>query len=121
MRKHEFQLQRSCIEWHRIQYPSQLVFHIPNSIKFIGNNRGAFFAEISRLKSIGLIKGIPDLFLALPRGAWHGLFIELKTGNNNATTDQSEIHERLLSAGYLVRCCRTFNEYTATISHYLLS
>ena len=54
------------------QYPElALLFHIPN-----GGRRDA--AEAANLKKQGVKPGVPDLFLPVPRGDYHGLFIELK-------------------------------------------
>lgn len=54
------------------KYPQLgMLFHIPN-----GGSRNA--AEAANLKRQGVKPGVPDLFLAVPAGEYHGLFIELK-------------------------------------------
>ena len=48
-----------------------LWFHIPNE-------RKATVRVMVELERNGLKKGVPDNFIAEPRGEYHGLFIELK-------------------------------------------
>ena len=48
------------------------MFHIPN-----GGSRNKL--EASNLKKQGVKAGVPDLFLPVGRGSYHGLFIELKS------------------------------------------
>lgn len=54
------------------KYPElQLLFHIPNG----GERRKS---EAARMKAEGVKPGVPDLFLPVARGGYHGLFIEMK-------------------------------------------
>jgi hypothetical protein len=54
------------------KYPAlRLLFAIPN-----GGERNIIVA--SNLKAEGCKSGVPDMFLPVARGNWHGLFIELK-------------------------------------------
>jgi hypothetical protein len=57
-----------------------LLFHVPN-----GGRRSK--ATAGKLKAEGVKAGVPDYVLPVPRGQFHGLFIELKvpkTGKKNA-------------------------------------
>lgn len=71
----EAQEQATLFSWAEMQSGRRpelrLLFHIPN-----GGSRGK--AEAARFKMEGVKPGVPDLFLPVPRGPWHGLFIELK-------------------------------------------
>ena len=51
------------------------VAHVPNEGKR-SPQQGA------KLKRMGMQKGFPDLVVPLPRGNYHGLYIEMKVGNN---------------------------------------
>jgi hypothetical protein len=71
-------------------------FAIPN-----GGRRGKF--EAHRLVLAGVRAGVPDLMLALPVGAYHGLFIEMKpTGATwcDVRTEQRLWLSRLNAVGY---------------------
>lgn len=64
----------------------------------------------------GLRPGIPDLFLPIARqhsdGMYHGLFIELKVGNNPLSNEQREWIERLQGQGY---CCHVVRDSVAAV------
>lgn len=69
----EARIQSECYTWFWNRFPQyrRLLFHIPN-----GGKRTKI--EASRLKAMGVLPGVPDLFLALPLGGYHGMFIEIK-------------------------------------------
>lgn len=92
----EAQEQEVIIQWADLN--GLPLFHIPN-----GGKRNV--AEAAHLKRQGVRAGVPDLFLPIPKGAYHGLFIELKTGKNKATEKQIEWLKRLNNNGYLSRIC----------------
>lgn len=48
----------------------------------------------------GLCTGIPDLFIAVPRGTYHGLFIEMKKIGGKPTNPQKDKIESLQHMGY---------------------
>lgn len=75
-----------------------LIFHIPNEGKRTERN-GA------RLKKEGLKKGIPDLFLPVARGKFHGLFIEMKKAGGKTSIEQKHWIAKLRKQGYLVEVC----------------
>lgn len=56
-----------------------------------------------QLQAIGMRKGFPDYQLALPRGHYHGLFIEMKTKKSRDYAEKPEQVEwitKLRAAGY---------------------
>ena len=89
--------QKALFEWARWQigkYPElEYMFHIPNE----GKRSARAGADLKRQ---GLKSGVPDIFLPVPRGEYHGLFIELKYGKNKATKVQALWLDRLKSLGY---------------------
>ncbi|MDA5550080.1 VRR-NUC domain-containing protein [Yersinia massiliensis] len=88
------------------------LIHIPNEGK-----RGPKAARDA--KRIGLRKGVPDLFLALPRGGYAGLWIEMKAGEGKLSQNQTIWLQRLSSVGYRAICCFGFAEGTVLIVNYI--
>ena len=92
----------------------KLLFAIPN-----GGKRKTGWWEVSE----GLKKGVPDLFLAVPkpahRGGMAGLFIEMKFNKNKCTPAQEDWLERLHCQGYATTVCYSFEEARDTILDYL--
>lgn len=93
------------IEW-------SLLFAIPNG----------GFRKIQtgiRLKRTGLKPGIPDIFLPVGRGKYHGLFIEMKSDKGRVQKNQKEWHDRLRAQGYMVEVCRGCDQAVKVIYEYL--
>ena len=57
-------------------------------------------ATASRAKAEGMKAGVPDICLPVPRGPWHGLYIELKVGGNVASPEQEDWIIALSAQGY---------------------
>lgn len=108
----EHNLQKTCVAWFRLQYPTLLLYAIPN-----GGQRNPVVG--GKLKAEGVVAGIPDLHLACPSGPFHGLFIEMKTPIGRVTVIQSDLHAHLRSQGYAVEVVRSFEQFQQTIIHYL--
>ena len=74
--------QSAIFEWAALMqgaYPELgLLFAIPN-----GGKRDK--ATAGKLKAEGVKAGVPDMCLPVSNGKYHGLFIELKVGENNPT------------------------------------
>lgn len=84
------------------------------------NNSGAKSAkEGAQSRAMGLVPGIPDTFLSLPRGSYHGFYVEFKVCYNASSPIQLKAHERLKKAGYLVEEVRTIEEFKEKIINYL--
>jgi hypothetical protein len=90
------------------------MFAIPN-----GGHR--HLAVAAMLKQEGVRAGVPDCFLAVRRGQWGGLFLELKRADrtNHATPAQEQWSERLRAAGYLVVICYGADDAITAIQTYL--
>jgi hypothetical protein len=108
--------QATLIQWcnlNKCVYPELgLIFHVPN-----GGQRNK--TEARRLKAEGVKAGVPDLFLPVARGKFHGLFIEMKYGNNKATPKQREWIIELNNQGYYAVVCNGFEEAKTTIESYI--
>lgn len=77
----EHDLQVACVNWFRLSYReySDLLIAIPN-----GGYRAKSTARY--MKAEGQKVGVPDLFLAVPSGKYHGLWIEMKNDKKSADT-----------------------------------
>ncbi|QNU68698.1 VRR-NUC domain-containing protein [Ruminiclostridium herbifermentans] len=89
-----------------------LMYHIPN-----GGKRD--IATAKRLKAEGVKAGVPDICLPVPRGVYHGLYIELKAGENKTTRKQNEWLEALDNNGYFTAVCYGWEEASKVITNYL--
>ena len=76
-------------------------------------------SEAARLKASGVKAGVPDMFLAVPKSGYAGLFIEMKVGKNKTSKDQDEWIERLMRAGYKCAVCYGFETARNEIEEYL--
>lgn len=113
----EHDLQVGCVRWFRYEFPAfaPLLFAIPN-----GGRRD--YVAAAKLKAEGVIAGVPDLLLAVPRGGYHALWIEMKNGKaGELSPAQKEMHEHLRAQGYRVEVCRTFDAFVTILRDYLRS
>jgi hypothetical protein len=95
------------------EYPEVGLLHsIPN-----GDWRGPRVAQ--KLKAEGVLPGIPDLFLPVPRGGYHGLYIELKNGRGHVSREQWRVMAELHAHGYLVRILNDLPMAIILIRRYL--
>lgn len=83
--------QVNFVKWFRLQYPSIMIFAIPN-----GGARHAIVG--AKLKAEGVLAGVPDLFVPSCN-----LWIEMKRVKASyATPAQKDVHDYLLSVGHTV-------------------
>lgn len=112
MKNLESKLQIFCVKLFRLKYPKLILFAIPN-----GGQRNLITASI--LKAEGTTSGVPDLFLAYPKGNFAGLFIEMKSEKGVVQPSQKEMMQKLSDAGYKCVICRTVDDFTNEIENYL--
>lgn len=100
------------IESAKKAYPDiEMIFHIPN-----GGIRSK--TEAGRMKAAGVKAGVPDLFLPVAKGPYHGLFIEMKVGDNKPTDKQKEWITRLRRNGYAAEVCYGWRKAWETLRAY---
>ena len=111
----EHALQVECLQWLRMVYPHVLCYAIPN-----GGYRTKTTARLMR--SEGVMSGIPDLHIPIPRGGYASLYIEMKNGKAGVLSDrQKEMIPRLQGYGNKVVVCRSLEEFRAAVEEYFSS
>lgn len=77
-------------------------------------------ATAARMKAQGVKPGVPDMCLPVPRGTYHGLYIELKRQKGGTVSpDQREWLADLRAQGYAAYVCHGWQEAADTIMGYL--
>ncbi len=109
--------QSAYFTWLQVRYREayEHAFHVPN-----GGHRTK--ATAGKLKAQGVKAGVPDILIDLPRGAYHGLRIELKaTPPHDAAVakSQKEWNQRLDAAGYCALICKGLDVARAATEAYL--
>jgi VRR-NUC domain. len=116
-KQEEARLQARCFQrcWNEYPETRRLLFHVENEAPH-GN-----VIEGARRKALGLVAGVADLLLLMPRGKWHGLCIEMKTLSRSSRqrTEQREWQMLVESQGYRYEVIRTEEDFFALIREYL--
>ncbi len=94
--------QERVVAWARmyeISHPvMKLLHHVPNE----GKRTEAYGAKMVRM---GVKAGVPDLVLPVPRGKYHGLYVEMKYNLGVLRASQVEWLEALSQQGYYTAVC----------------
>jgi len=100
--------------WAINRYPELELLHaIPN-----GGHRNP--ATAARMKREGVKRGIPDIFLPVPRRGYYGLYLELKRPMGGRLSGaQAEVIAKLKEQGFRVDVCRGFEEAREALEGYL--
>ena len=109
----EHDLQVQCLRWLRMAHPNILCYAIPN---------GAYTTKTTAHKLVaeGVVHGIPDLHIPIPRGEYASLYIEMKNGKAGRLSEhQQTMIGRLQAFGNKVVVCRTTEEFVHEVEEYL--
>ena len=98
--------------WENAHPELKAMFHVTNEGKRSKANGAA-------LRRGGLKKGVPDIWLTVPKGEYHGLVIELKADRNRVTEDQQEWLERQAKYGWRSFACWGFEAAAKVVAEYL--
>lgn len=114
---YESRLQQACKEWFDYQYPkwSKLLFAVPN-----GGLRDGFEAKI--MKREGIVAGVADMILLIPRHGYGSLCIEFKTniGRIGRQSEQQKEWQAVAEAwGNKYVVIRTFEGFQSVVIDYL--
>jgi len=112
----EHQEQATLFKWAvfaAARWPELALLHaIPN-----GGHRNKVTAAM--LKAEGVKRGVPDICLPVPRGRWHGLYIELKAEGGSASLEQRRWLAALQRQGYRAELCKGWEQARRLIEDYM--
>ena len=108
----EAEHQEKIFNWAKFIPELKWMFAVPN-----GGYRRPL--EALRFKKQGVKAGVSDIFLPLPRGGYHGLFIELKVGKNKPTRNQLDFLADMEKEGYQCAICYGSDEAIKKINEYI--
>lgn len=116
MQNNEHIEQCLIIQWFRTQYPllSNCFWAIPNG--GIRHIRTAI-----KLKKEGVCPGVADLFLMVPKGEFHGLFLEMKAKKGKLQENQVKFLNLARTMGYEAKVAYGYEEAKEIIQNYLLN
>ena len=121
----ESDIQISCVEWFKIQYPKMLIFAVPNggkrAMKDIHTKNGVKSVplEAMKMKDEGVLAGVSDLILAYASKGYHGLFIEMKTETGTQSDSQKAFQVKAEYFGYKYVVCRSFLQFMKEVNDYI--
>ena len=115
MRHNESNIQIACVRWFRCMHPklARLLFAVPN-----GGARNAVTGAI--LKAEGVVPGVADLLLLVPRNGYHGLAIEMKTRTGRQSDSQREWQQEVEAQGYCYVVCHSFDDFRNEVDAYIV-
>lgn len=119
----EYNTCRAIAAYLRVQYPN-VIYHFD----LAGLNLSK--AQAGMTRAIQHSRGWPDLFIAVPKGIYHGLFLEIKASgtklkklNNTFASDhiqeQAARIDDLRNCGYFATFAVGFNEAKNEIDRYM--
>ena len=113
-RQEEHGLQAACVRWFRLAHPrlALCLVAVPN-----GGRRDAVTG--ARLKAEGVVAGVSDLLLLVPRGQWHGLCIEMKAATGRQSGAQRRWQQAVEERGYKYALVRSAAQFMAEVDGYL--
>lgn len=121
-------IQRNVISWWHgyhgtVKIPERLLYANVNGAA-LGHGKAEYQIKQRQirgwlLKLAGLRNGVFDLFLAVARKGAHGLYVELKAGDNDTSKDQDMFMYDVRDQGYSAVVCWTAEEAIKEITNYL--
>jgi VRR-NUC domain len=120
----EDELQQSIIQWRdeigQHKWPELAwLHHAANGGKLAGRNKNEILKNGAKRKSLGVVKGIPDLFLPYNNGVFSGLYIELKTAKGKLSLEQLNFRDFAAKNGFAWMCLRSLEDVVSVIESYM--
>ena len=113
----EMKIQAECVKiaWNEFPETRFSLFHVanevdrPDSSPMIGAMR----------RAEGIVRGVSDLILLLPRNGYHALCIEMKTESGYQSSFQKNWQSIVESNGYKYVVCRSAEQFRNELKNYL--
>lgn len=111
----EDSIQKTVMDWVKLHPELKyIILHIPNEGK-----RSHSYGK--RLKDMGMLSGVWDLFIASARHGYNGAWIELKSANGKLTVTQQEFGQNMMKQNYFTGLCKSIDEAIELIKWYCFS
>jgi hypothetical protein len=116
--------QATVVTWFRMTYPKYAGCLVAsgNGLHIGGKTAGQKAAHWANFKRTGGVDGLCDLFLRVPSGGAHGMFIEMKRQHatrSDVTDEQFADIGLSIRMGYAATWCAGAHEAVAAIEAYL--
>lgn len=127
MRYVESAIQREMVEWFRFRFPQykEVLFHPANEGK--RNTKvvyGRYGSRVvctggAKLKAEGMVAGVADLILLVPRHGYGCLCVEVKSPKGRQSDEQKTWQAACEEAGNLYVVCRSAAQFIDIVEDYL--
>lgn len=114
MRHVESRIQQMFIRWFRMQYPQYARVGFA-----VGNGGARSRAEAAIMKGEGVMAGVADMLITVPRGGYGCLGLEFKTDKGRQSAEQKEWQRAFESAGNRYAVVRSIEEAISVTNDYL--
>lgn len=115
-KQNEYHAQCEVIQWkdsYVSVWPELFgLFAVPNGLRLS-------IGTAVKAKKQGLKKGVADLFLSVPRGGYHGLYIEMKDFGEKLKPEQEAWKSFVLGQGYYHVTCYGSLQAIQELKNYL--
>lgn len=115
--REEDSIQTACIKWYRIVHRDKLITSFAAGYVFGGDaTKRAILGK--RMKDMGYLKGVPDLFIPHGNRFYFGLFVEMKTQKGRLSPEQKDVIGKLEKENYKCAVCRSLDDFMRTVNDY---
>lgn len=118
----EARIQSACVVWLNNEHPETrgLYFCIPNeNTQSVYESRRQQLVSGSKRKAMGVVSGVSDTMLLMPRKGYHGLCIEFKAADGRQSDSQEQWQFLVEAQGYKYVVCRSLEQFKEIINKYL--
>lgn len=118
----EAQIQMSTVLWLWNTHPEtrHLYFAVQNELSTSNRlSKQDQLREGARRRTMGVVSGVSDAILFLPRSGYHAACIEFKTDIGRQSDAQKEWQRLVSEQGYLYIVIRSLEEFQSFIEKYL--
>lgn len=129
VKQSESRITQSCVKWFRLQYPqyASVLIHPANegarNTKVVRTSFGTRVVSPggARLKAEGLVPGVADLLLLVPRNGYGCLAVEMKTPAKSSKQSERQVEweKAAIKAGNRYCVCRSLEEFIRVVRDYL--